>query len=312
MHTTPKSILIKARGLKTAGAILVILLTAIFFTKTLVEYSEQVRDNFLLTSPLKVLASFLLFVGYLTLRALSWRALVHFLGESINKTSSLSVWFFSEATRYIPGNIWSFASRVYLARLKNISPNASLLVLPLEVATVTTVTALLSSYAIMMNLERLPINFTFYTALIASPIALLGILLLQKPIKRLLRRLFRQDLNLKALLASLVLQIFSWSLYSIGAIVLISNLGQVENLYLLFSSILLAWLVGYLSFVTPMGLGVRESAFVLLTGGQIGIVQAIIIAVLSRVILIIAEFTILAFLAGANKFVQNTVKTKRY
>lgn len=312
MHTTPKNILIKAKGLKTAGAILVILLTAIFFTKTLVEYYEQVRDNFLLISPLKVLASFLLFVSYLTLRALSWRALVHFLGESINKTGSLSVWFFSEATRYIPGNIWSFASRAYLARLRHISDNASLLILPIEVITVTTVTTALSLFALIKNLERLPVNFTFYIVLIAPPITLLGILLLQKTVKRLLEKLFKQDLNLKALLAALMLQIFSWSLYSIGTIVLVSNLGQVENLYLLFSSILLAWLVGYLSLVTPMGLGVRESAFVLLTGGQIGTVQAIIIAVLSRVILIVAEFTILAFLAGANKFVQNTVKTKRH
>lgn len=304
-----KNIFTKAGKARTIGGVLVILLTTTFLTKTLFTYYNQLQVNLFSLLSLRTIISFILFLGYFCLRALSWKSLVHFLGESINKKNSLYIWFFSEATRYIPGNIWSFASRAYLARLRNISDNASLLILPVEVTTVVSVTTILSLFALIKNLERLPVNSTFYIVLISPPIILLGILFLQKTIKRLLGKLFKQNLNLKALLTALALQILSWSLYSIATIILVSNLEQVENPYLLFSSALLAWLVGYLSFVTPMGLGVRESAFVLLTGTQIGIAQATIIAVLSRVILIVAELTILAFLFALNKFNQNKTRS---
>lgn len=299
------SILAKLKKARTIGGILVIFLTILFFTRALTGYYQQLQISDFSISPFKVLASFLLFVCYLTLRALSWGFLVRFLGDSINKNNSLSVWFFSEVTRYIPGNIWSFAVRAYLARMKKISENVSLLVLPIEVITVATVTSVLSLYAIIKNLERLPVTPLFFMAVLIPPLVLAGFILLQKVIKRLLGKLFSQNLNLKALLRAILLQLIGWSLYSAGAIVLVG--GKVENSPLLFSSTLLAWLIGYLSLITPMGLGVRESAFVLLTGNQIGTAQAIVIAIASRLILIVAEITILAFMVVRNRFVQKPI-----
>ena len=169
--------------------------------------------------------------------------------------------------------------------------------MPVEVITVTAVTSTLSLYATIKNLERLPVGPTFYIAFTASLVAILGFIILHKTIKRALGKLFMQDLNLKALPVAFMLQTISWSLYSAGTIVLVGNLGEIKNFPLFFSSTLLAWLVGYLSLITPMGLGVREGAFVLLTGGQIGVPQAVVIAVLSRIILIITELTNLAFWA---------------
>lgn len=303
MQTESNNIFAKIKKARTVGTLLVISLTAIFFTRTLTEYYQQFQHSFLSVSPFKAVVSFLLFIGYLYLRALSWRSLVNFLGESINKTGSLSVWFFSEATRYIPGNVWSFVSRAYLARQEKISRNVSLLVLPIEIIIVSTVTSALSLYSIIKNLERLPVNLVFYAALITPPVALFGFLLLQKIIKRVLEKLLKLDLSPKALLTAIALQIACWSLYSLGTIVLLE--GKLDNLPLLFSSTILSWLIGYLSLVTPMGLGVRESAFVLLLGGYIGTAQAVVIAILSRIILIISELIILVFLVVKNKLIAS-------
>lgn len=286
---------------KSVVAALVIALTAIFFTRTLAEHYIQLQDNLLTISPFRLLASFLLFVAYLYLRAFSWKSLVNFLGENINKTNSLSIWFFSEATRYIPGSVWVFATRTHLARQKLVSKNASLLVLPIEVIIVISVTSALSLYAIIDNLDRLPVNFVFYGALLVPLLLLVGFILLQKIIRRTVAKLLSLELNQTELLKAIVFQAVCWSLYSAGTLVLIK--GKID--LLLFSSTLLAWLLGYLSFISPMGIGVRESAFILLTGSLIGNPQAIVIAIVSRVILIIAEFSILAFLVVKNRIKAN-------
>lgn len=225
---------------------------------------------------------------------------MYFLGESINKTNSLDIWFFSEATRYIPGNIWSFASRVYLSRNKRLSQKTSFLVVPLEIVIVIIATTLLSSYAIIKNLEKLPANLTIFVLTILVFALVLGLFLLQKNIKAIFTKLFVQELGRGAIAIALVLQIVSWSFYSAGTIVLITNFSMVA-LPLLFSATLLAWLIGYLSIVTPMGLGVRESAFILLVGSQIGTVQALLAAVLARIVLIVAELANLAFWTSIKK-----------
>lgn len=286
--------------LKKIGTTLTALVTVaalIFLAKTLLNYQDQARDFLIATPPVKMIAAFCLFLGHLYLRAMSWRSLVFFLGSSVNRTNSFTIWFFSEATRYIPiGKIWSFASRAYLAQQKRIPPKTAFLILPVEVIIVTATVAILSLYAIIQTIERLPFNLTFYIGVATSLSATLGLLFLHKVIKKVLNRLAIQAIVPKALFTALLLQAASWSLYSIGYIAL-ADIAKVPDLVLFFSATLLAWLVGYLTIVSPMGLGVRESAFILLAGQQIGTGQAAVVALLARTILIVAELSNLAFWA---------------
>lgn len=289
------------KKIKSVGVPIVILLTIIFFSKTFFQYFHQVQNNIIVISPINIVVSFCFFVGYLLFRALSWKSLVYFLGSTIDKRTSLSVWFFSEATRYIPGNIWSFASRAYLAQKEKVSRNASFLVLPIEIATVIAVTSLFSSFAILTNLEKLPLSLTFFIVLAGSLLVLLILFLLQKQVKKIIAKFFEQELNLVGLFSAFFLQCLSWAFYAAGTLVLINNLGTSQHILLLFSSAILAWLLGYLSVITPMGLGVRETVFVLLVGPLVGPANAILIAIFSRILLIFAELSILGFLVISKK-----------
>jgi len=281
------------KSIKTVATIIVLLATAIFLTRTLINYYGQIQNILYSISPIRVIVSFCFFLCYLYLRALSWGYLIQFLGAIISKTNSLSVWFLSEATRYIPGSIWSFITRSYLAQQKNISRNISVLISPVESIIVITATTILSLYAIFNNLKGFEINTAFYILVIFSLVLTFGLLLLHKPLTRIIKKLATQTLNPKALSIALIYQFFAWSFYGLGYIYLI-DITNI-NFMLFFSSSLLAWLIGYLSIITPMGLGVRESAFVLLTGPQIGTTEAALIAILARVILIIAELSNLVF-----------------
>ena len=282
------------KKLKNLATILVILITAVFLAKTLLKYYEPTKYDLSSIPAYKIILAACFFLGYFYMRAISWRYLTQYLGESVSKTSSLTIWFFSEALRYIPGNIWSFASRAYLARQKQISKEVSFLILPIEIIIVTTTTTILSSYAIIKTLEKLQVNLIFYILIFTSLIVTLVLLLSHKIILRVLKKILLQKLVLKALPTALILQFLSWSLYSTGYIILIDFAG-IQDLALLFSSTLLAWLIGYLTIVSPMGLGVRESTFILLIGPQIGLSQAAVIALLARVILIVTELINLTF-----------------
>ena len=279
---------------KNILGILLVFLTAIFIAKTFTSYYGQLQQTVSSLSLFKVGTSFLLFVGYLYMRALSWRFLIMSLEGSISKVHALTVWFLSEVTRFIPGNVWAYASRVYLSKQRNLSNDAALLAVPVEIAVVTLTTTLLSLIAIQKNMSSLPLNLTFLLLVFGMLIGLIVLYFFQNVIRRFVSKIISQKLNPVPLLGAFILQAGAWFLYSVAIIVLVNQLALKDTLLFLSSS-LLAWLVGYLSFVTPMGLGVREGAFIVLTGQQIGVPQAAFIALLSRVILISAELVNLVF-----------------
>lgn len=296
-----KKTILSLPKIKAVTAILVITITTFFLVKASLHNYQQIQDNLSQISFLKLILSSVLFLGYLYLRATSWRFIALSLGASVSRKDSFSIWFFSEATRYIPGNVWSFISRAYLARQKLFSWNSSILISPMEIAIMLITTTLLSSYAIINTLEKFSINSVIYILLIITFLALLGFAILRKKINMILGKFSSQKLNLKYLSISIVIHLTAWSLYSLGTVILISNF-YTANFLLLFSSSVLSWLIGYLSIITPMGIGVRESAFVYLTGQHIGVTEAIFVAVLHRLVLIITELLNLLFLIALKRF----------
>ena len=146
---------------KNILGILVVFLTAVFIAKTFISYYGQLQEALFSFSPLRIGVAVCLFIGYLYMRALSWRFLVLSLGASIDKVNGLTIWFFSEATRFIPGNVWSFASRVYLSRQKNLPKDIAILAVPVEIAVVAITATLFSLFAVYKNVEKLPINLAF-------------------------------------------------------------------------------------------------------------------------------------------------------
>lgn len=282
--------------IKILFTILVTSATIIFFAKTFIGYQEQAQSILFSTPPIKITIALIIFIIQLYMHALSWRFIVFSLGESIPKKTSLAVWFLSEATRYIPvGRIWSFASRAYLAQQNKVSARVSYLILPMEIIIVSTSATILSSYAIVKTLEKLPVNLSFYVLLAAVMIGVLVFSLMNKALREILKKIFVNKFSPAALFNAFALQSLSWVFYIAGYIVLIDNIASVDNILLLCSTILLSWLAGYLSIVSPMGIGIRESVFVLLVGSQIGTAQALSVAVLSRVLLITAELINLSF-----------------
>ncbi len=65
----------------------------------------------------------------------------------------------------------------------------------------------------------------------------------------------------------------------------------VTNCLMMMSAFIAAWLIGFLSFLTPGGLGVREASLVLFLTPYIGIEAASLAAIISRITWTLAEFS---------------------
>ena len=239
-----------------------------------------------------ILLSALFYLVYFYLRALSWHFIIKSLKGKLKIGESFSVWFLGEATRYIPGNIWSFASRVYLGNKKGVPKTLIFVSLSIEAFLLVTSTFILSIPGIRFSTQAIPVNakslLILFIFILAG--AFLAFFIRNKIMKTLktLQKIPLQTFISPPFLQAFFLHLLSWVFFGVGTYVLMTNLVSSHQIFFI-SLIILSWLLGYLSFITPMGLGVREGVQIALLSPFIGVGSATLIALLSRLIMTVVD-----------------------
>ncbi len=251
-----------------------------------------------------VIIAWIFFVIYYLARSLSWKLLINNLGQPLDWKSANHVWFWSELSRYLPGNIWSMLGRVYLGQQQGIPKKTVATSLLLEIIFLVRGASVFfsffwgllpyhnSSLAHWLWLIVIPI-----IVLLVSPNLLIGL------INKLLKLLKKSPLSLSLrrlnLLGLLLLYLLGWCSYGIASLITLKALiGPINvSIFWMVSAFVIAWLIGYLSLITPMGLGVREAAAVVILSPIISAGAASMVAIATRVMVILSELSILAVLA---------------
>jgi uncharacterized membrane protein YbhN (UPF0104 family) len=225
------------------------------------------------------------------------------------------VWQMSMFTRYIPGNIWHVLSRALLA--EQVRASRSLVIASATVEQLLTVLgALLVVSLALPKLGMLMVGATRLPVSLIIPIALVAGLVVIHP--RILGRLFnwvgtrlkrpeiawRYDYRIMVGLLSLYAATTVVTGLSLAAIVI--GLGGLEtvNIPFVVGSAALAWAAGYVSIVTPSGLGVREGVLAGLLALVVPLPVAIVASLLFRLVSMGGEGLALAvfWLAGSRRF----------
>lgn len=280
---------------------LALILSSFFISRIIIDNYEQVVLSLYKISPLNVLISAFFYLLYFYMRALSWIFLIKSLKSDFTKLRGFEIWFLTESARYIPGNIWSFASRTYLTALKNIPKIKVLFSVGVEIALVILVTLFLSLPVLLSFIFD---NSTFFLIFLIVILVLI-LFKLKKRASTLFQKIFS-----KMFLLAICSQVLAWIFFGVGTISLISSQG-VDYL-MVFSSSIFAWLLGYLSFITPMGLGIREASMIVLLGKFISVGEATTVALVSRFLLIILEIVNLFFWIYINKKRSKVLKPLEY
>ncbi|HEX7042560.1 MAG TPA: DUF2079 domain-containing protein [Patescibacteria group bacterium] len=224
----------------------------------------------------------------------------------------------SEIKRYVPGNIWSFVGRAQSYSSHNISKKSFAHLLFLEILFLLVATILISLFSLNFIVYALLPHFSFDAILVnlivfISLISTLFFLLsphtfLKIPI---LGKLF-PDFDIKVNIKLLSTMLGAFLFFGLGSYFSISSITPlfIPHILSLTGFFVAAFIAGYLSFITPMGLGVREGIVTYGMSKYIPLVDAASGAILSRLTLIIAELSFLGFILIWKRF-QNLSSIKK-
>ena len=239
-----------------------------------------------------------LFILFSFTRGVMWHLLLRFSGHTtINYNESCALWGISELKRYVPGSIWSFVGRAAAFAEKGIPKKDSVRFLLFEAE-------LLVIGGTIVSLLSLPflLTYAYITSIIASSILWLvvgGVLLYTLHRKFKLGNFILPSFNPSELLLLVLVSSISYFFFGLAHYFVITSYISLDpNLIWQIAGIsVFAFLIGYLSLLTPAGFGVREGILVIGLSKIMSVSAAGFVTLFSRIILILSEllFVILAY-----------------
>jgi uncharacterized membrane protein YbhN (UPF0104 family) len=235
---------------------------------------------------------------------LSWRALLRDLGSPLPVRSVTRIYFVAQLGKYVPGAVWAAAAQVELARGHEV---------PRKRSASATVVAMLVTLAtgLLVAAVALPLSSgdaarEYWWALALAPPALIG---LYPPVTcwvldRVLRMAKRPPLERRisgpGMIRAVAWSLLGWAFFSVHAWLLVADMtGKAASvLPIAAGAYALAWSVGFVLIPFPGGVGPRELAFIAALAPVMPRGSAIVVAVVSRLVLTLADL-IWAAAAGA-------------
>lgn len=226
----------------------------------------------------------------------TWRMILGGLGGPLPYRAAAPIWFLSNIVRYIPGNIWQFLGMAELAHEAGVPRIVTLTSIVLHQVISTAVGVVLAAcyFALFDDGEWLRY---LRPLLLLAPLGLflLQPRLLDAVLNRLLRRLGRPPVRISLTWRQVWLligrYIVVWAMMGLSFAALVRGLAPVEwpaATYLV-ASWAAAYVIGYLTLLTPAGLGVREGALALLLMPVVPAGVAAVIAIVARLWMVAGE-----------------------
>ena len=244
-------------------------------------------------------AGLICFILFYFGRAFVWKKLLEERGHNIEFKEVSYLWGLSELKRFAPGNIWSFLGRTFSFSKKGVDSKTIISLIFAEIGLFIMASLLLSLFSIQFIL---PYIFSIHTysifvvPLITFSVILISLLFLfnRKYIESSKLKFFKNFLPGFSPYTNFVLlsiSVFSLFFFGLGTFLTIASVVYLPvNLFLpLIGFFVLSLLLGYLSFITPMGLGVREGIISIGLLSTLGLQLAGFAAIFARIVLILSE-----------------------
>ena len=293
------------------------LLAAVLVGATLVFLGLAVRRNWAQIAaydwdvqPLELVGSVLLLVAAMAWGVFVWhRVIARFEAPGLPLRSLLWIWFLSNLARYIPGKIWQFVGAVQLGRRAGVPASVLLTSLAIHTGLTLVSAALVSLLALPGVVHELGAAGAAFVLVGAAS----GLLLVHPTVLNFGLRLVPERFTTEGFewtgswgdgITLLALSTVAWLIYGSAFALFADSLVPItlEAVPALVAANALAFLIGYMFFFSPGGLGAREAALALLLGpiGSLGV--AAIIALAFRLWLVAGELVGAAVVALVPRF----------
>lgn len=233
--------------------------------------------------------------------AIGWYIVLRKINVKINFKNALRIWVIANTSRYIPGKIWQYLGRIELAKREGTSRAKTFASLLIEIFLVLTAGIFVS----LLSLPFLPLKefAHWWVFLILFPFLLLHPFLSNKIID-ILSKFSKRDfgvvkvnLGFRDTVLSLPWFILNFFINGLALFFLVSSVSQNFNPNLIMALTgfyALSWVIGFVSFFTPGGIGVTEVSLAYLLSTIMPFALASLVALSYRFFLTIAELLVLA------------------
>ncbi len=231
----------------------------------------------------------------------SWRAVLGGLGSTLPVLASGRVYFLGQLGKYVPGSVWPVLAQAELSkeygvpRARSASAALTNLLVSAVVGTVVAAGALASSSADALRTYWWLLPVGAAGAVVLVPAVFNRILALAF---RMMRRPAPQPLRGRPLARSMAWSLVMWAAFGAHLWTLCAGIGitlSASTWLLATGAYALAWVTGFVVVVLPAGAGAREAALTLALASVLSPADALMLALVSRVLMLAGDFG----LAGA-------------
>lgn len=219
---------------------------------------------------------------------LSWVLIIKALGFNILIIETAYIQLLSSLGKYIPGHIWNFSGRIILSKKFGLPLKFSSISIFIELVFHYFLGLLISiiffpAEIIMIN-RSLLVSLKIILILLLTTIVFIIIYFVKKKI------LINTKLNVILLLFAFTLRLLIWYFSSYAFIILLISIGLPQiNISTALSVISTSYVGGFVAFITPDGILVREVIFSFFLRNYISQPDAVISSVLLRFQMIVSE-----------------------
>ncbi|MEV7932084.1 lysylphosphatidylglycerol synthase domain-containing protein [Curtobacterium sp. NPDC089185] len=287
---------------KTVVRVSALVLALALCVAFLVPRAGDIADAFTRQDPWTLVLAFVLGAAATYVTFLSWRSLMSGAGHRIPIAAAQRVFFLSQIGKYIPGSVWPIVAQADLGREHRVPPARSVAVGMLTL--LVSCGAGVSVAAVTIPFVQPDAFARYWYVVLLVPVVLVALhpavlrfgLRLASKVTR--RDLGTIDIRLAAVLRAFGWAVLAWLVFGLHIALVLAPLGplDVRVATLAVGAYALAWLVGFLVFFLPAGLGGREAVLTaLLTAGvPLGASAAVSVAVMSRVLLTVVDLVFAA------------------
>lgn len=285
---------------------------AIFFlVRSFVSHTGDLSIDFLHVNWLLLLVGVMCFMVYYYLRSYSWYILLKYQEHDLEVFESLFQWSFAQLKRYVPGNIWGVVGVSVHFNKKNVSKH----VLASSFITEAQLVLLGGSFMALLGLPliervvplKIPAGSLESTAVWVVALACI-IYFFSKKIHSLIKlphftKYLLPTITFYQLIRLWSLIVLSFVFYGLGTFFVINATTYLDptHLWEFVGYFVFSLLVGFLSFITPTGLGVREGVMALGLATAMSPGLAAFTALFARVVLVVGELLSLLVLYSLHR-----------
>lgn len=253
---------------------------------------------------LSLVGTLALSFAFVVLTMLAWRILLNQSGTRVANAPARRLFYASQVAKYLPGGVWNFVAAAEMGTTHNISRRRSVTVL-LTSMLISVVTGLIiGSFAVLFGPGRL--YEEYWWILLVLPV--LGIVLVPPLFNRIVntaltvlkRERLEAPISGRAIFTAAAISVVAWVVAGAQVWIILVELGNPvtwATFFLTLGGYAMAWVVGFLVFFVPAGVGVREVALGVALGTHAQGGDIVVTVLLSRILFTLADL-VLGVLAG--------------